>query len=77
MEQTKEQVQSLQQTSAVPYNQNPTVSTVPDSVPFMQHKKNLYPVVRHIFLVICILFAVAFIIFLIHQNGKSIYDNGS
>lgn len=42
-----------------------------------QHqKKNLYPAVRHILLVICVLFALAFIVFLMHQNGKSIYDNG-
>lgn len=37
---------------------------------------NLYPVVRHIFLTICILLAISIILFLIYQNGKSIYDKG-
>ena len=40
------------------------------------HKKNLYPVVRHIFLIVCILASLAIIVFLLYQNGKSIYDNG-
>ena len=39
-------------------------------------KKNAYPAVRHILIVTCVLFALSLIIFLIHQNGKSIYDNG-
>jgi hypothetical protein len=37
---------------------------------------NLYPVIRHAFLTLCILLAVAIILFLIYQNGKSIYDKG-
>jgi hypothetical protein len=46
------------------------------AAPMIHHTKNLYPLVRHILLVICVLFSVALIILLIHQNGKSIYDNG-
>lgn len=37
---------------------------------------NLYPMFRHLFLTICILFTLAIIAFLIYQNGKNIYDNG-
>lgn len=42
----------------------------------IHHTKNLYPVVRHILLVICVLFSITLILLLMHQNGKSIYDNG-
>lgn len=37
---------------------------------------NLYPILRHTFLTLCILLAIAIILFLIYQNGKSIYDKG-
>ena len=37
---------------------------------------NLYPIIRHLFLTLCILLAVAIILFLMYQNGKSIYDKG-
>lgn len=37
---------------------------------------NIYPIVRHLFLTICILLAIAIILFLMYQNGKSIYDKG-
>lgn len=37
---------------------------------------NLFPMFRHLFLTICILFTLAIIAFLIYQNGKNIYDNG-
>ena len=42
----------------------------------LHHKKNLYPIVRHFFLIVCILAFVAIIALLFYQNGKSIYDNG-
>ncbi len=42
----------------------------------VHHTKNLYPIVRHVLLVICILFSITLILLLMHQNGKSIYDNG-
>lgn len=45
-------------------------------VPHPNTVKNLYPAARHILLVTCILFSVCLIIFLMHQNGKNIYDNG-
>lgn len=37
---------------------------------------NVYPLIRHLFLTMCILLTVAIILFLIYQNGKSIYDKG-
>lgn len=37
---------------------------------------NVYPTIRHLILIICALLAVAIILFLFYQNGKSIYDNG-
>ncbi len=53
------------------------IETMPQNMPpLIPHKKNIYPVVRHIFLIACILCALSFIIFLMYQNGKSIYDNG-
>jgi hypothetical protein len=42
----------------------------------VHHKKNIYPTARHFLLIISVLLALCVIIFLIHQNGKSIYDNG-
>ena len=37
---------------------------------------NIYPVIRHIFLTLCVLLTIAIILFLLYQNGKSIYDKG-
>lgn len=37
---------------------------------------NPYPKIRHIFLIILVLITVATILFLVYQNGKSIYDKG-
>ena len=37
---------------------------------------NIYPVIRHLFLIIIILLTISIAIFLFYQNGKSIYDNG-
>lgn len=59
-----------QQKEEVPQNTPVEVQSTP------HHKKNLYPVARHILLVACILFALCLIIFLVHQNGKSIYEHG-
>ena len=42
----------------------------------IRQTKNLYPIVRHIILVVCVLFFIVLIIFLVLQNGKNIYDNG-
>ncbi len=39
-------------------------------------KKNIYPLVRHIFIIAVTLATISILIFLIYQNGKSIYDNG-
>lgn len=48
----------------------------PQEVVHTQQIKNVYSVARRIILVSCVLFALFLIIFLMHQNGKSIYDNG-
>ena len=40
------------------------------------YKKNIYPAVRHSFLVTLVLCAFLILIFLMYQNGKSIYDHG-
>ncbi|MDB5259828.1 MAG: hypothetical protein JWN37_59 [Candidatus Nomurabacteria bacterium] len=44
----------------------------------VQNKKdiNLYPALRRGFLIFCIIAAIFIILFLIYQNGKSIYANG-
>lgn len=55
-------------------NENAVLST--NKPPIIHHTKNLYPVVRHILLVVFVLFSIALIVLLMHQNGKSIYDNG-
>lgn len=39
-------------------------------------KKNLYPFVRHVFLISVVLCIFLLLFFLIYQNGKSIYENG-
>ena len=39
-------------------------------------KRNIYPLVRHVFIIAFTLAILAIVIFLIYQNGKSIYDNG-
>ncbi len=49
---------------------------MPQKTPYVHEKRNIYPLVRHILLVACVLLTVCLVIFLIHQNGKSIYDNG-
>lgn len=51
-------------------NETPSPETQPHS------KKNAYPAVRHILIIALVLFTLSIMIFLIHQNGKSIYDNG-
>ncbi len=40
------------------------------------HKKNIYPYLRHTLLIIAVLIAFFIIMFLIHQNGKSLYEHG-
>lgn len=52
------------------------ISATPEGMPVIHHTKNLYPVVRHTILVAVVLLFITLIIFLMHQNGKSIYDNG-
>lgn len=68
----------------IPTTQTPQkmVSTFPPGNPplidhqEMHHKKNIYPSLRHTILVAFVLLTICVIAFLIHQNGKSIYDNG-
>ncbi len=52
------------------------VSAAPSGKPIIHHTRNLYPVVRHIILIVLILLFAALIVFLMIQNGKSIYENG-
>ena len=61
-------------TETLKENQTPQPSQ--EGVVDQHKKKNLYPIVRHIFLVTAVLCALSIIIFLMYQNGKSIYDNG-
>lgn len=42
----------------------------------LHQKKNIYPLVRHIFIIAIILATISIVIFLIYQNGQSIYDKG-
>ena len=56
-----------------PPTTNQTDTSTP---PHILHTKNLYPVVRHTVLVICVVVLVTVIVLLMLQNGKSIYDNG-
>lgn len=60
---------------AAPITQVPKndVQEVPRKI---HHMKNLYPAARHALLVICILCALFLIMYLINQNGRSIYENG-
>jgi hypothetical protein len=37
---------------------------------------NLYPTLRTLFLVACVIITIAVALFLIYQNGKSIYETG-
>lgn len=55
---------------------NPSVNEASPSVAPVHDVKNLYPTARHIIIVSCVLFSFLLIIFLMHQNGKSIYENG-
>ena len=52
------------------------ISPSNDGTPVIHHTKNLYPIVRHVILVLTVLFFALCILFLMHQNGKSIYDKG-
>ena len=52
------------------------VSANPEGKPVIHHTKNLYPQVRHIILIVLILLFAALIVFLMIQNGKSIYEHG-
>ncbi len=58
-------------------NQNNTLSQIKNGEenPYYE-EKNIYPYLRKSILVICVLIAVGVLIFLIYQNGKSIYVNG-
>ncbi len=41
-----------------------------------QKEVNAYPIIRHAFLILCVVLIISIILFLFYQNGKSIYDNG-
>lgn len=71
-----EQINSTQEVVTTTSSQSNQTKPNTPTVPVIHHTKNLYPLVRHVLLIICILFSLALILLLIHQNGKSIYDNG-
>ncbi len=56
------------------YIMEPSSTSAPQVPP--PTKRNLYLTARHILLVALVLLGLSLIVFLIHQNGKSIYDNG-
>ncbi len=57
--------------------QEPTINTQENLTEEVSEDTfNVYPIIRHIFLTLCILLAIVIILFLIYQNGKSIYDKG-
>ena len=55
--------------------QEETTNT-PESTQEETSSVNVYPMIRHLFLTLCILLTISIILFLIYQNGKSIYDKG-
>ena len=55
------------------------ISEIKNSENIVEEEKgviNPHPKIRHIFLIILALVTVAIILFLVYQNGKSIYDKG-
>ena len=59
------------------------MDTVPPEQPSPEEQEithteevNIYPTLRTTLLVLCVLFAIGLVLFLIYQNGKSIYANG-
>lgn len=45
-------------------------------LPEITFNQKLHTVARHLFLTLCVLLALSIVLFLIYQNGKSIYDKG-
>jgi hypothetical protein len=74
--------QIVQQSEAVSVDKASSSQIPSDSLPVIEKVstvhlvKNIYPIARQIILVTCIIFSICLIIFLMQQNGKSIYDNG-
>jgi hypothetical protein len=57
------------------------METAPQGVPEVQETTveeeiNLYPTLRSTILNLCIVLTTLIILFLLYQNGKSIYDKG-
>jgi hypothetical protein len=55
---------------------NSTSWSTNNSPSFEQKPKNIYPYLRHLLLITLVLLAFFTLIFLIHQNGKSLYEHG-
>jgi hypothetical protein len=49
---------------------------IPPTEEVTNKELNVYPILRHVFLIFCILLTVLIVFFLMYQNGKSIYENG-
>jgi hypothetical protein len=56
--------------------QTPSQQNSDTGTPHVHLKKNIYPTARHLLLVACVLLTLCVLVFLVHQNGKSIYENG-
>lgn len=73
----------IQEQNSVEEKISPMPSGVSGSIPKLdtpahpEHlTKNIYPYLRHSMLIIIVLITFFTIIFLIHQNGKSLYEHG-
>ena len=54
----------------------PQIETASPSLEVVTEKVNIYPMIRHLMLILCILFALGIVAFLFYQNGKIIYGKG-
>ena len=55
----------------------PSVAPSPEMEKNAYHvETNIYPALRRTFLIVCVLLTILIALFLIYQNGKSIYESG-
>lgn len=62
--------------TSAPQEQTPAVSPEVLQENIDTPETNIYPVIRTAFLVICVVLVACVTLFLIYQNGKSIYETG-
>ena len=58
-----------------PTVQTPETQVTPETTK-VNSEINLYPILRTVLISVCVLIALGFVLFLIYQNGRSIYANG-